>query len=60
MQCYNYEKWGHLDKNCWYKKDKGLTSKDEGANLARQDSDNSEGGMVVTVVFVDNHVESKI
>ena len=54
MQCYNSY------NNCWYRKDKGSTSKDEGENLARQDSDDSEGGMVVMAVVADNHVESKI
>ena len=49
-----------MAKNCWYRKDKGSTSKDEGENLARQDSDDSEGGMVVMAVVADNHVESKI
>ena len=29
-------------------------------NLARQDSDDSEGGMVVMAAVADNHVESKI
>ncbi|XP_058776276.1 uncharacterized protein LOC131650590 [Vicia villosa] len=48
------------DKMIVEKKDNGLTKrKDEGANLARQDSDDSEG-MVVMVAVVDNHVESKI
>ncbi|XP_058783325.1 uncharacterized protein LOC131658001 [Vicia villosa] len=59
MQCY--EKWGHLAKYCWYRKDNGsMKGKDEGANLASQDSDDSESGMVVMDSIVDNHVESKI
>ncbi|XP_058783879.1 uncharacterized protein LOC131658624 [Vicia villosa] len=41
-------------------KDNGSTKgKDEGANLARQDLDDSEGMMVMAAVE-DNHVESKI
>ena len=61
VQCYNYEKLVHVAKNCWYRKDNGSTkSKDEGANLARQDSDDSEGGMVVMAAVADNHVKSKI
>lgn len=36
VQSYNYEKWGHLAKSFWYKKDKGATKDkdDEGVNLA--------------------------
>ena len=60
MQCYNCEKWGHVTKNYWYIKDKGSIGKHEGVNLAHQDSDDSEGGMVVMVAVADNHVESKI
>ena len=61
MQCYNYEKWGHLDKHCWYIKDNGSKKrKDEGANLACKDSDDCEGGMVVMAAVADNHVEFKI
>ncbi|XP_058722921.1 uncharacterized protein LOC131594735 [Vicia villosa] len=61
VQCYNCEKWGHMSKHCWYKKDNGSTKgKDEGAKLARQDSDDSEEGMVVMAAITDNHVESKI
>lgn len=60
VQCYNYEKWGHLAKNYWYKKDKGGTKckDDKGENLARQDSDDF-GGMVLVAVVADEHVDSK-
>src|ERR1051325_1611055 len=61
VQCHNCEKLGHVAKNCWYRKDNGLTKrKDEGANLARQDSDYSEGGMVGMGAVSDKHVKSKI
>ncbi|XP_058727027.1 uncharacterized protein LOC131598445 [Vicia villosa] len=61
VQCYNCEKWGHMSKHCWYRKNNGSTKgKNEGANLARQDSDDSEGGMVVMAAVADNHVESKM
>ncbi|XP_058755695.1 uncharacterized protein LOC131628905 [Vicia villosa] len=61
VQCYNCEKWGHMSKHYWYKKDNGSKKgKDEGTNLACQDSDDSEGGMVVMAAVVDNHVESKM
>lgn len=60
MQCYNWEKWGHLAKNCWHNKDKGATKgKEEEANLARQDSDDYEDTMIMAVV-ADDHVDSKI
>ncbi|XP_050909627.1 uncharacterized protein LOC127123451 [Lathyrus oleraceus] len=54
------EKWGHLAKHRWYRKDKGLTKgKDKGANFARQDSDDYDD-MVVMAAVADEHVESKI
>ncbi|XP_050886389.1 uncharacterized protein LOC127091737 [Lathyrus oleraceus] len=60
VKCYNYEKWGHLAKNYWYKKDNGaITGKNEGVNLASQDSDYSED-MVNMVAVADDHVDSKI
>ncbi|XP_050885188.1 uncharacterized protein LOC127088300 [Lathyrus oleraceus] len=60
VQCYNCEKWGHLAKHCWSRKDKGETKgKDEGENLARQDSDNYED-LVFMAAVVDEHVDSKI
>lgn len=60
MQCYNYEKWGHLAKNGWYRKDMGATKgNEEGANLTHQDSDDYEDMMVMAVVAND-HVDSKI
>ncbi|XP_050890818.1 uncharacterized protein LOC127096268 [Lathyrus oleraceus] len=60
VQCYNCEKWGHLTNNCWYNKDKGATKgKDEGTNLALQDSDDYEDMMVMLVV-IDDHIDSKI
>ncbi|XP_058782680.1 uncharacterized protein LOC131657233 [Vicia villosa] len=53
----NYRK----DKEDKKRKYNGSTKgKDEGANLALQDSDDSEGGMVVMAAITDNHVESKI
>lgn len=54
MQCYNYEKYGHLGKNYWYKR-----GKNEESNLALQDSDDSEE-MVVMVAVGDEHVDTKI
>lgn len=49
-----------MAKNCWYDKDKGSKKgKEEGAKLARQDSDDFED-MVVMVAVADDHVESKI
>ncbi|XP_050919532.1 uncharacterized protein LOC127137085 [Lathyrus oleraceus] len=60
VEFYNCEKWGHLAKNDWYNKYKGATkSKEEGANLARQDSDDYED-MVVMAAFADDHIDSKI
>lgn len=48
------EKWGHLAKNCWYRKDNGATKdREEGANLARQDSNGYED-MVVMAAVVDD------
>ncbi|XP_058775468.1 uncharacterized protein LOC131649727 [Vicia villosa] len=59
VEFYNCEKWVHLAKNCWNKKYKGATkSKDEGANLARQDSNDFED-MVVMDVVADDHVDSR-
>ena len=60
MKCYKCEKWGHVAKNYWYRKEKGSSSKDEGVNLAHQDSYDFEGGMVVMAAVADNHVESMI
>ncbi|XP_058784851.1 uncharacterized protein LOC131659715 [Vicia villosa] len=60
VQCYNCKKRGHLSKHCWYRKDNRSTKGgDEGANLARQNLDDSEGMMVMAAV-ADNHIESKI
>lgn len=60
VQCYKCEKWGHLDKNFWYNKEKGETNgKEEGVNLAHQDSDDYED-MVVMAAIADDHVDSKI
>lgn len=48
-----------MTKNFWYNKDKGSTKdKEEGANLARQHSDDSED-MVVMAAVADDYVESK-
>lgn len=57
----NCEEWGHLAKNYWYNKDKGATKgkDDEGEKLAHQNSDDSEG-MILMVVFTYDHVDSKI
>ena len=53
-------KVGHVVKNCWYIKDKRDTKgKEEGANLARQDSDDYED-MVVMTRITNDHVDSKI
>lgn len=59
VQYYNYEKWHHLAKNCFYKKDKRATKgkDDEGENLARQDSYDLDG-MVLMVAVADEHVDS--
>lgn len=60
VQCYNCEKWGHLAKNYWYMKGKGVTKgKEEGENLACRDFNDSED-MVVIYVVIDDHVDSKI
>ncbi|XP_050876469.1 uncharacterized protein LOC127080179 [Lathyrus oleraceus] len=60
VQLYKCEKWGHMAKNYWYNKDKGATKdKEDGLNLARQDSNDYED-MVVMDVVADDHVESKI
>ncbi|XP_050920350.1 uncharacterized protein LOC127137984 [Lathyrus oleraceus] len=60
VHCYNCEKWGHLAKNCWYNKVKGVTKgKEEGANLAHQDSDEYEDMMVMDIV-ADDYVDSNI
>ena len=49
-----------MTKNYWYNKDNGATKgKEEGENLSRQDSDDSED-MVVMDAAGDNHVDSKI
>lgn len=54
------ENWGHFAKNCWYNKDKRTTKgKEEGANRARQNSDDSEDMVVMDAVTAD-HVDSKI
>lgn len=38
VQCYSCEKWGHLAKNYWYRKDRGATKgKEEGENRAHED-----------------------
>ncbi|XP_050877295.1 uncharacterized protein LOC127081048 [Lathyrus oleraceus] len=60
VQCYNSEKWGHLAKHYWYRKDKRSTKgKDEGVNLARQDLDDFND-MMVMVIVTDDHVKCKI
>lgn len=60
VRCYNCEKWGHLSKNCWSRKDKGATKgKDDGANIARQDSNDSEDLVFMTAI-VDEHIDSNI
>ena len=49
-----------MAKNFLYNKDKGATKgKEEGANLARQDSDDFKD-MMVMAPLVDDHVESNI
>jgi hypothetical protein len=56
VQCYNFDKWGHLAKHCRYKKDNGSTKgNNEKVNLTHQDSDD----MVVMDAVADDHVESK-
>ncbi|XP_050914861.1 uncharacterized protein LOC127129779 [Lathyrus oleraceus] len=60
VQCYNYEKLGHLAKHYWYRKDKGSTKgKREGVNISRQHSDVSNDVMVINAI-TDDHVESNI
>lgn len=49
-----------MAKNYWYRKDKGATKEnEEGANLARQDSNDYED-MVVMATVADDHVNFKI
>lgn len=53
---------GHLAKNYWYQKgSKGLSKEKnfEGANFAREDSDDYETTMLMATVL-DEHVDSKI
>ncbi|XP_050915671.1 uncharacterized protein LOC127130746 [Lathyrus oleraceus] len=60
VQCYSCEKWGHLAKNCCYRKYKGAKKgNNEVANLARQDSYDYED-MVVMAAVANDHVECKI
>ncbi|XP_050877071.1 uncharacterized protein LOC127080820 [Lathyrus oleraceus] len=49
-----------VNKHCWDRKDNGSTkSKEEGENLARQDSNDSDD-MVVMDAVANDHIESKI
>ena len=52
MQCYNCEKFGHMAKDCWYNKGKGVAKDnddDDEAKMAQEDSDGEPRVFMVAV-----------